>query len=53
MMQNCSFELADQETEYDLARDIHRPSTGLGVIINKLDAVTMDFDKNIRNDYTL
>lgn len=48
MAQNCSFELADQETECYFEQE--RPSTGLGTIINKLDAVTMDFDKNHKRD---
>ena len=42
MQQNCSFELADQENDYLFNQGKntlnYKPSTGLGTIINKIDA---------------
>ena len=56
-MQNCSFELADQDNEYLLSIPSntlnYRPSTGLGTIINKIDAATQEFDHHFKKEQTL
>lgn len=37
MVQNCSYELADQETEYELQRDIYRPASGFDTIYSRIE----------------